>query len=335
MNFQQLKIVRETVRRSFNLTDVSAALFTSQSGVSKHIKLLEEELGVELFVRRGKRLIGLTEPGKEVVAIVERMLADANSIQAIGDEFAARDVGRLTIATTHTQARYALPSVVAAFKREFAKVDLVLHETSPSEIVAMLREGHADIGIATEALAGVEDFAVFPWYTWHHAVVVPRTHPLARAREASRNQESRNQESRNQDSRNRESRNRKKARKLTLADIASQPLITYRDGFTGRASIDRAFAAAGLAPNVVMAALDADVIKTYVETGLGIGIIASMAFVAARDTELTLLDANDLFDGNTTVIAVPRGRFLRRYAFRFIALCAPDVSEAVVRERVG
>jgi len=305
MNFQQLRIVRETVRRSFNLTDVSAALFTSQSGVSKHIKTLEDELGVELFVRRGKRLIGLTEPGKEVVAIVERMLADAASIQAVADEFAARDVGRLTIATTHTQARYALPSVVAAFKREFPKVDLVLHETSPSEIVAMLREGQGDIGIATEALADVEDFAVFPYYTWHHAVVVPRTHPLA------------------------------SKRKLALADVAAYPLVTYRDGFTGRASIDRAFAAAGVVPNVVMAALDADVIKTYVETGLGIGIIASMAFVAARDTELRLLDANDLFDVNTTVIAVRRGRFLRRYAYRFIALCAPNLTETEVREPLG
>jgi len=314
VNFQQLKIVRETVRRSFNLTEVSAALFTSQSGVSKHIKLLEEELGVELFVRRGKRLIGLTEPGTEVVAIVERLLADASSIQAVADEFAARDVGRLTIATTHTQARYALPAVVADFKREFPKVDLVLHETSPSEIVAMLREGHADIGIATEALADIEDFAVFPWYTWHHAVVVPGAHPLARAHTT---------------------RDRQRKRKLALADIAAYPLVTYRDGFTGRASIDRAFAAAGLTPNIVMAALDADVIKTYVETGLGIGIIASMAFVAARDTGLALLDANDLFDGNTTVIAVRRGRFLRRYAYRFIALCSPDISEAVVRERIG
>ena len=305
MNFQQLRIVRETVRRAFNLTEVSAALFTSQSGVSKHIKMLEEELGVELFVRRGKRLVGLTEPGKEVVAIVERMLADASSIRAVADEFAARDIGKLTIATTHTQARYALPNVVAAFKREFPKVDLVLHETSPGEIVAMLREGHADIGIATEALADVEDFAVFPYYTWHHAVVVPSAHPLA------------------------------KKKQLALADIAEYPLVTYRDGFTGRASIDRAFAAAGLAPNVVMAALDADVIKTYVETGLGIGIIASMAFVAARDTALKLLDLGDLFDANTTVIAVSRGRFLRRYAYRFIALCTPDVSEAAVRERVG
>ena len=305
MNIQQLRIVRETVRRSFNLTDVSAALFTSQSGVSKHIKALEEELGVELFVRRGKRLIGLTEPGKEVAAIVDRMLADASSIRAIANEFAARDVGRLTVATTHTQARYALPKVVAAFKREFPKVHLVLHETSAREIVAMLRDGQADIGIATEALAEAEDFVVFPYYTWRHAVVVPKGHPLVGKRDVS------------------------------LADIAAHPIVTYRDGFTGRATIDRAFEAAGLSPDIVMSALDADVIKTYVESGLGIGILASMACVDGRDAMLEVLEAESLFDSNTTVIALRRGQFLRGFAFRFMALCSPEISEAEVRERIA
>jgi LysR family cys regulon transcriptional activator len=305
LNIQQLRIVRETVRRSFNLTEVSAALFTSQSGVSKHIKSLEEELGVELFIRRGKRLIGLTEPGKEVAAIVERMLADASSIRAIAGEFAARDVGRLTVATTHTQARYALPKVVTAFKGEFPKVHLVLHETSPREIVAMLREGQADIGVATEALADVEDFIVFPYYTWRHAVVVPKGHPLTRKKD------------------------------LSLADIAAHPIVTYRDGFTGRASIDRAFEAAGVTPDIVMSALDADVIKTYVEAGLGIGIVASMAFVEGRDSGLEMLDAESLFDSNTTVIALRRGQFLRGFAFRFMALCSPDISEEEVRERIA
>jgi LysR family cys regulon transcriptional activator len=304
LNFQQLRIVRETVRRSFNLTEVSSVLFTSQSGVSKHIKALEEELGVEIFVRRGKRLIGLTEPGREVAAIVERMLGDAKSIRALADEFVARDVGRLTVATTHTQARYALPKVVAAFKTEFPKVHLVLHETSAREIVSMLRDGQADIGIATEALAEVEDFAVFPYYTWRHTVVVPKGHPLVgRA-------------------------------KLTLADVAEYPIVTYRDGFTGRASVDRAFDNAGLVPNVVVSALDADVIKTYVESGLGVGIVASMACVEGRDPGLCVLDSESFFEMNTTVIAVHRGQFLRGFAYRFIELCSPEVNEARVREQL-
>ena len=301
MNFQQLRIIRETVRRNFNLTEVANALFTSQSGVSKHIKDLEDELGIELFVRKGKRLLGLTDPGKDLVVLVERMLLDAKNIKSLADQYSQRDQGQLTVATTHTQARYALPQVVTEFKKAFPKVHLKLHQGGPEEIVKMLLEGQADIGIATEAVAEVADLASFPFYSWRHAVIVPAGHPL------------------------------EKVQPLTLEAIAEHPVITYHEGFTGRARIDRSFAAAGLVPDVVMSALDADVIKSYVELGLGVGILASMAFNPARDEGLRLLDAGRLFEENVPRIAVRRGHFLRGFAYKFIALCAPELSEDVVR----
>ena len=309
MNFQQLRIIREAVQRNFNLTEVAGALFTSQSGVSKHILDLEDELGIELFVRKGKRLTGLTEPGKELVGIVERMLIDAKNIKRLAAQFANRDEGSLTIATTHTQARYALPQVVRRFKAAYPKVHLVLHQASPAEIVALLQSGEADIGIATEALDGSgaqnQNFASFPFYDWHHLVVVPEGHVLT------------------------------DAKKLTLQALAEHPLITYHAGYTGRPRIDAAFTEAGLAPDVVMSALDADVVKTYVEVGLGVGIIASMAFDATRDAGLHAIDASHLFPPNTTRIAVRRGHYLRGYAYRFIEECSPALTPAVVKEALG
>ncbi len=304
MNFQQLRIIRETVRRNFNLTEVANALYTSQSGVSKHIKDLEDELGIELFVRRGKRLLGLTEPGQELVGIVERILLDTQNIKKLGEQFANRDRGELSIAATHTQARYALPDAIAKFRKEFPNVHLVLHQASPREIVAMVLDGQADIGIATEAVGENPDIAAFPYYSWHHGVVVPAGHPLERVNP------------------------------LTLEAIAEYPIITYHEGFTGRPNIDATFAKAGLAPDIVMAALDADVIKTYVELGLGIGIIASMAFEAERDKGLKLLDSTELFPLTTSRIAVRRGRLLRSFAYRFIKLCSPELTETDVRSRI-
>lgn len=301
MNFQQLKIIRETVRRKFNLTEVADALHTSQSGVSKHIKDLEDELGVELYVRKGKRLLGLTEPGQELIAIVERILLDTQNIKKLGEQFSNKDRGQLTVATTHTQARYALPKIVTEFKKEFRKVNLVLHEASPSEIVAMLRDGRADIGIATEALQDVPELVAFPWYSWHHGVVVPKGHPLTREK------------------------------KLTLEAIAEWPIVTYQTGFTGRGRIDEAFQKSEIIPDIAMTALDADVIKAYVELELGIGIIASMAFSPERDQDLKLLDAKALFTANTSRIAVRRGSYLRTYAYRFIELCSGDLTEAKVK----
>lgn len=304
MNFQQLRIVRETVRQNFNLTEVGNALFTSQSGVSKHIKDLEDELGVELFVRRGKRLLGLTEPGRELLTIVERMLLDARNIKQLADQFSQRDQGTLSIATTHTQARYALPAVVTRFKQAFPKVHLVLHQASPQEIVQLLHDGEADIGIATEGLAEQAELASFAYYRWHHAVVAPRGHALTRGGP------------------------------LTLEAVAEYPLITYHPGYTGRARIDATFAAAGLAPDIVMSALDADVIKTYVELGLGIGVVASMAFDPLKDAALQLLDSAHLFEQNTTYIAVRHGHYLRDYAYAFIEYCHPALDAETLRAAV-
>lgn len=305
MNFQQLRIIRETVRQNFNLTEVGNALFTSQSGVSKHIKDLEDELGIELFVRKGKRLLGLTDPGKELVTIVERLLLDAKNIKQLAAQYSGRDEGQLTIATTHTQARYALPQVVAQFRKAFPKVHLALHQGSPAEIQSLLLEGKADIGIATEALVGQSELATFPFYSWHHAVIVPAGHPL------------------------------EQVQPLTLEAVAEYPVITYHEGFTGRARIDQAFSDAGIEPDIVMSALDADVIKTYIELDLGVGIIASGAYNVARDSTLRLLPSDHLFPANTTRIAVRRGHYLRGFAYRFIELCSPALTKDVVQHGVA
>ena len=300
MNFQQLKIVRETVRRGFNLTEVANALYTSQPGVSKNIKDLEDELSVELFVRRGKPLLGLTEPGKELLETVERILRDAQNLRNIADQFASREQGSLTVATTHTQARYALPDVIKQFKARYPQVHLALHQCSPREIVEMLVAGEADIGIATEAIEGVSELVSFPCYNWHHAVIVPQDHPLT------------------------------KLPALTLEAIAAYPIVTYHEGFTGRSHIDQAFATAGHTVDIVLSAIDADVIKTYVEVGLGIGIIAPMAFNRSKDTTLALLPAEHLFPDNTTRLAVHRGVYLRDYARQFVGMVAPAVDDAAL-----
>ena len=304
MNFQQLRIIREAVQRNFNLTEVAAALFTSQSGVSKHIKDLEDELGVELFVRRGKRLLGLTEPGKELVVIVDRMLLDARNIKHLAEQFSNSEQGTLTVATTHTQARYALPQVVARFKQAYPRVHLILHQGSPGEIVALLQSGEADIGIATEAIDDVDQLVTFPFYDWHHAVVVPEGHALTHLPA------------------------------LTLEALAEHPIITYHEGYTGRARIDASFAAAALSPDIVMSALDADVIKTYVQVGLGVGILAAIAFEPRRDLGMNLLPADHLFSVNTTHIALKRGHFLRTYAYRFLQECTPNLDENTVHTAI-
>lgn len=301
MNFQQLRIIREAVRRNCNLTEVANALNTSQSGVSKHIKDLEDELGIDLFVRKGKRLLGLTEPGEELARIAERMLLDAANIKRLADQHTRSDHGALVIATTHTQARYVLPPAVKAFREAFPDVHLVLHQASPREIAQLLCDGEADVGIATEALASAPELAAFPYFTWSHAVIVPDGHPLLAVG------------------------------RLTLERVAEWPIITYDEGFTGRPHIDEAFGKAGLSPDVVMVARDADVIKTYVELGLGVGIIAAMAFSPSRDTGLRLIEASHLFGQTTSRIAVRRGRLLRGYAYRFIELCSPALTEKTVR----
>ncbi|MFZ4538429.1 CysB family HTH-type transcriptional regulator [Propionivibrio sp.] len=302
MNFQQLRIVRETVRQDFNLTTVANTLFTSQPGVSKHIKDLEDELGIEIFVRRGKRLLGLTEPGKELLAVVERILLDAQNVRSIAEQFSSRETGNLIIATTHTQARYALPEVIKHFKADYPKVHLVLHQGSPREIAELLTAGEADIAVATEGLESIPEVVTFPCYTWSHALIVPQGHPLTQLTE------------------------------LTLADLAEYPIITYHEGFTGRTNIDRSFTDAGLAPDIVLSAIDADVIKTYVDVGLGIGIVASMAYNPERDGNLVRLDLPGLFKPNTTRLALRRGIYLRSYAYAFIHKLVPGLTEEKISE---
>ena len=300
MNFQQLRSVREAVRHGFNLTEVAGALHTSQPGVSRQIRELEDELGVEIFVRAGKRLTGLTPPGEAVLPIVERLLLESDNLRRASDDFRDQAHGDLAIAATHSQARYALPSAVRDFRNSHPGVQLQLHQGSPKQIAEMLLEGEADIGIATEALAHYPELAALPCYVWSHSVVVPKDHPLAAVP------------------------------RLTLADLARYPLITYDLGYTGRSHIDQAFAKAGLAPQIVLSAMDADVIKTYVDLGLGVGIVASIAYDETRDANLHALDARHLFGLNTTRLAVRRGAWLRGYAFAFIQAFAPPLTRATV-----
>ncbi|MCK9919170.1 CysB family HTH-type transcriptional regulator [Microbacteriaceae bacterium K1510] len=301
MNFQQLRIIKETVRHNFNLTEAAATLFTSPSGVSKHIKDLEQELGIVLFERRGKRLLGLTEPGRELVTIVERILADAGNINRLAQQFATRDEGHLTVATTHTQARYNLPPIVTRFKATFPNVRLVLRQSSPAGIAALVRDGDADIGIATEAVDKEPELATLAYYKWKHTLIVPAGHPLEGTASPS------------------------------LADIAAWPIVTYQEGFSGRGKIDQAFAEAGTIPDIVLSAFDADVIKAHVEVGLGVGIVSSMAFDPARDAGLRRIDVDGLFDENVAKIAVRRGTLLRDFALKFIELCNPALTPNIVR----
>jgi len=308
MNLQQLRILRETARHQFNLTEVSMALCTSQSGVSKAIKELEDELGTEIFVRKGKRLLGFTEPGQAMLAHAERALQEVENLRSVSQQFADKDSGRLVLATTHTQARYSLPEIVRSFRERFPKVQLVLRQASPLEIADLLESGEADIGIATESLKANPQFVTFPFFKWYHGVVVPKDHALAKAAA--------------------------KGKALTLKALAEQPIITYHEGFTGRGMIDATFAKAGLTPNVVMEALDADVIKAYVALGMGVGIVASVAYDEDSDTNLELLDGSELFKENTTVLALRRGRLLPGYAAHFARLCVRGLSDDKLRKAV-
>ena len=300
MNFQQLRSIREAVRHGYNLTEAAQALHTSQPGVSRQIRELEDELGIDIFVRSGKRLTGLTPPGNAVLPIVERLLADAENLKRAGADFAEQSVGPLSIAATHSQARYALPTAVRDFRLQHPGVQLHLHQGSPKQVAQMLLDGEADIGIATEALAQYDELVALPCYRWTHAVLVPPGHPLLDS-------------------------------ELTLARLAEHPLITYDAGYTGRAHIDEAFAREGLAPTLALTAMDADVIKTYVELGLGVGIVAAIAYDEERDRGLRALDARHLFAVNMTRLAIKRGAWLRGYVYDFIEGFAPSLTRAAVQ----
>ena len=306
MNFQQLRSVREAVRCGYNLTEVAHMLHTSQPGVSRQIRELEEELGVDIFGRAGKRLTGLTPPGKDLLPIVERLLLDADNLKRAGQDYSAQMEGQLSVAATHSQARYALPHVVKDFRDKFPKVTLHLHQGSPKQVAAMLISGEADIGVATEALADYNQLVTLPCYRWTHSVVVPPGHPLL------------DQEG-----------------PVTLQQLAQYPIITYQAGYTGRSHIDDAFAAAHLHPDVVLTAMDADVIKTYVELGMGVGIVASVALDADRDRNLRILDAGHLFQVNVTRLGLRRGAWLRGYAYSFIETFVPTLTRAAVTQALA
>ncbi|RFC38461.1 MAG: LysR family transcriptional regulator, cys regulon transcriptional activator [Candidatus Nitrotoga sp. LAW] len=300
MNLQQLRYLHEIVKRELNISDAAKALYTSQPGLSTQIKSLEEELGIEIFVRNGKRLTAITEPGKAVLEIAQRMLHDVDNLKQVGQEFRSQDSGSLTIATTHTQARYALPPVVKQFIKRYPKVKLNLHQGSPTQIAQQVLNGEADIAIATESLIMYDELTTLPCYEWHHCIVVPVEHPLLAEK------------------------------KLTLKKIAQYPIITYDFAFSGRGKINAAFNAHNITPNIVLTAIDADVIKTYVELGLGIGIVAQMAFIPERDKLLRMIDTGNLFQSSTTRIAIRRNEFLRGYTYHFIELFAPHLTREVV-----
>jgi len=302
MNFQQLRSVRETARRGYNLTEVANALFTSQPGVSRQIRELEDELGVIIFERNGKRLTGMTGPGKGILKIIDRLLVEAENLQQASQEYADQDSGTLTIAVTHTQARYALPQVVQSFRAAFPGVRIALQQSAPEHIAEWVLSGKADIGIATEGLSAFPDLVSFPCYRWSHVVVVPEGHPLLTVGP------------------------------ITLEHLAQYPLITYDIGFTGRGHIDDAFAKAGLEPDIMLTAMDSDVIKQYVALGMGVGIVASMAFDHGRDRGMRAIEASHLFAPNVTRLGVRRGAFLRAYAYHFIERFAPGVTRSDVEQ---
>lgn len=294
MNLHQFRFVQEAVRRNLNLTEAAKALHTSQPGVSKAIIELEEELGVEIFARHGKRLKRVTEPGLHVLKSIELIMREVGNLKRIGEQFSAQDSGTLSIATTHTQARYVLPGPVARLREAYPKVNVSLHQGSPDQVARMVIDEVVEIGVATESLSDYQDLVTLPCYEWQHVLVVPQDHPLARKE------------------------------RITLEDLAAEPLITYHPSFTGRTRIDAAFAQRKLHPRVALEAIDSDVIKTYVQLGLGIGIVAEMAMGGNGQDGLAARPLGTLFGQNVARIAFKRGAYLRDFVLRFAELLSPD-----------
>ncbi len=301
MNLHQFRFVQEAVRRNLNLTETAKALHTSQPGISKAILELEEELGVDIFARHGKRLRRVTEPGQLVLKSVEIIMREVANLKRIGDEFSKQDAGTLSIATTHSQARYVLPEPVAQLRRRFPKVQVVLHQGTPGDVARMLLDDVAEIGLATEALADTEGLVSLPCYEWQHVLVVPARHPLANVE------------------------------RPTLEQLAAEPLITYHPTFSGRSRIDSAFAKARIKPNIALEAIDADVIKTYVRLGMGVGLVAEMA---VRDDppggDLAWRPVGHLFGPNTSRVAFKRGAYLRHFVFAFAELLSERLTRALI-----
>ncbi|HKJ22086.1 MAG TPA: HTH-type transcriptional regulator CysB [Gammaproteobacteria bacterium] len=305
MKLHQLRYVREVARCGLNVSAAAKALHTAQPGVSNQIRMLEDELSLQIFERNGKRLVGITQPGRAIIAMAERIFRELDNIRQVGLEFTNEASGSLSIATTHTQARYALPEAIKAFTRQYPNVGLQIHQGSPTQICEMALNGVADIAIATEGIDLFEELVMLPCYQWNRCVVAPRSHPIL------------------QDN------------PLSLEAIASYPIVTYDFAFAGRSKINQAFAGKNLKPNVVLTAIDSDVIKTYVELGLGIGLLAKMAYDPQRDTGLGVADASHLFEASTTRIGIRRGMFLRGYMYSFIELFAPHLTRQAVDHAMG
>lgn len=302
MKLQQLKYICEVARHDLNVSATAQSLYTSQPGISKQIRLLEDELGVEIFSRSGKHLTSVTAAGQAILAIAENILKQTENIRRTAQEFSDDTRGTLTIATTHTQARYALPLVIEQFIEKYPDVALHMHQGTPLQIAEMAANGTADFAIATESLEHFNDLMMMPCYRWNRCIVVKKDHPLA-----SRD-------------------------KLSLDEVAQYPIVTYVFGFTGRSKLDEAFQARGLTPKVVFTAADADVIKTYVRLGLGIGIIARMAFDESLDKDLVALDASEIFAPSITKIGFQYGMKLRGYMLDFIEMFAPHLDEASIAQ---
>jgi LysR family cys regulon transcriptional activator len=306
MNLHQFRFVQEAVRRNLNLTDTAKALYTSQPGISKAILELEEELGIDIFVRHGKRLKRITEPGQQVLKSIEVILRELANLKRIGEEFSKQDAGRLSIAATHTQARYVLPEPIAQLRKRFPKVVVSLHQGTPEQVAGMLMDDTADIGLATESLAEFEELVTLPCYEWQHMVAMRADHALA------------------------------STERLTLEQLAGEPLISYHPSFTGRKRIDQAFEQRRLTPTIALEAIDSDVIKTYVRIGLGIGIVAEMA---TRDeppgSELVFKPAAHLFGKNTSRVAFRRGAYLRSFVLTFAELLSDQLSRHLIERAMA
>lgn len=302
MKLQQLRYIWEVAHHDLNVSATAQSLYTSQPGISKQIRLLEDELGVEVFSRSGKHLTRITPAGEAILKTAGEILRKVESIKQVAQEFSNEKKGSLALATTHTQARYALPGVINTFIDRYPEVSLHMHQGTPMQISEMAADGTVDFAIATEALDLFSDLVMMPCYRWNRSIIVPKDHPLCQVSE------------------------------LTLEDVAAHPLVTYVFGFTGRSKLDEAFMDKGLAPKVVFTAADADVIKTYVRLGLGIGIVASMAYDSELDSDLVCLDASHLFQSSTTKIGFRRGTFLRGYMYEFIELFAPHLTRDIVTE---
>ena len=300
MNLHQFRFVQEAARRNLNLTEVAKALHTSQPGVSKAIIELEEELGIDIFTRHGKRLKRITEPGQHVLRSIEVILREVGNLKRIGEQYSAEDSGTLSIATTHTQARYVLPVPVAKLRAAYPKVNISLHQGAPAQVAQMVLDEVAEIGIATESLSDYPELVTLPCYEWEHVLVIPKTHPLAA-----------------------------KSR-ITLEDLAAEPIITYHPSFTGRTRIDKAFAAKHLTPRIALEAIDSDVIKTYVRLGMGVGIVAEMAVRDSTDDDLVVRPGAQLFGKNTARIAFKRSAYLRNFVYDFATLLSDRLDRNLI-----